>query len=58
MNRDAIAAIGGKGGEQFETGLRRWYGTSHSGQIWYCEMRNILDPEMVRYVNNVLAQPQ
>lgn len=42
---------------QFDWSLRRYYGISHSGQIWFRAMRNILDPEAVRYVDNLLAQP-
>ena len=41
---------------QFDAGLRRYYGISQSGQIWFRAMRNILDPDAVRYVDNLLAQ--
>jgi len=40
-----------------DAGLRRQYRISQSGQLWFQAMRNNLDADAVRYVDNLLAQP-
>ena len=42
---------------QFDSGIRLAYADSQLGHLWFQTCRNILDPEAVRYVDNLLAQP-
>jgi hypothetical protein len=41
----------------FEIGLRNAYSTP-LGALWYGTAKSLLDPEAVRYVDNLLAQPR
>jgi hypothetical protein len=41
----------------FDIGLRSAYGSSPLGALWYGSHRARLDPDAVRYIDNLLAQP-
>jgi len=41
---------------QFNNGIRIMYTFRHLSRLWYQTHKNILDPDAVRYVDNLLAQ--
>jgi len=42
---------------QFDAGIRTLYENLPSGRLWFQAVKNNLDPDAVRYVENLLAQP-
>jgi hypothetical protein len=42
---------------QFDASMRRGYTTLNVSRLWFQTYRNNLDPDAVRYIDNLLAQP-
>ena len=41
----------------FDVRMRRTYGSTGSEQLWYRESKDLLNPDAVRYIDNLLAPP-
>ena len=42
---------------EFNMGIRGAYGNYRVGRLWYSETKATLNPDVVRYIDNLLAQP-